>query len=593
MIYGAIVDAPTVASMGPAIENFNVLATKVHTSVTTFDEFGLYNVDRNKLQAIVDKGATPVSTIQPNDATTTLASINNGTHDAWIDTYATMLATFSVNVQVRFAHEMNGDWFTWGQQPVAYKAAFQRVTNRVRAIASNTTFIFCLNVGFNSPPYVDYYPGNAFVDILSLDGYNFGDVQPNGSIINPQSAQQVFATSYDEIAALNSTKPITINETASYEYSGKPAWITDLYNSAIPNRMPRIGTVTWFDLDKERDWRINSSPESLTAYRNAVNGVVPPTPAVTTFDFTGTNGSAWPSPWNSKYGGSGAMTISGNRGRLTKSAATYSPGWAVYGTSGTSHVFSKLEFTCKMFMQNIAGESAEVRFRGDGGYDNCYYLLWKPDRTFDLNKRVAATNTTLSNTGSTVKSATVAQNVKLRAEGTTLSYKVWADGTTEPTAWEKSIQDSTFAQGDIEFLYNNANATADFMEFDDISITDLTIDTTGPTVSLTTATTAEYAALSGVATLTATATDAGGMNRVEFLVDNALVGTDSNIADSTFSVNWTTTTATNGDHTVTARAVDAAGNVSTSTTTIKVNNGGRWIVNPSGAPRPATLKVGI
>ena len=32
-----------------------------------------------------------------------------------------------VPVIVRFAHEMNGSWYPWGQQPTEYVAAFRRV----------------------------------------------------------------------------------------------------------------------------------------------------------------------------------------------------------------------------------------------------------------------------------------------------------------------------------------------------------------------------------------------------------------------------------------------------------------------------------
>ena len=120
-------------------------------------------------------------------------------------------------------------------------------------------------------------------------------------------------------------------------------------------------------------------------------------------------------------------------------------------------------------------------------------------------------------------------------------------------------------------------------------------DTTPPTVSLADPTpagqTVGYEHLAGTVTLTATATDAGaGMARVEFMVDGAIVGTDSNVADSTFTVGWDTTTATDGPHTVTARAVDAASPANSTTSAgrpVVVNNSGRWSAASAG-PRPLT-----
>ena len=96
------------------------------------------------------------------------------------------------------------------------------------------------------------------MDWLAIDGYNFdGNLSPT----------DVFANTYDQVAALSASKPMMIPETASTEYPGKRNWITTLYTDAIPNRMPRVKAVAWFDLLKERDWRVNSSQAALDAYR--------------------------------------------------------------------------------------------------------------------------------------------------------------------------------------------------------------------------------------------------------------------------------------------------------------------------------------
>lgn len=120
---------------------------------------------------------------------------------------------------------------------------------------------------------------------------------------------------------------------------------------------------------------------------------------------------------------------------------------------------------------------------------------------------------------------------------------------------------------------------------------DIPPDTTPPTVSLLTETPREYDALAGMVTLQATASDAVGVSWVEFLVDDVLVGTDEVGTAGEYSVEWDTTTAANGDHVLTARALDAAGNTGTATRTIKVNASGWWVVAPDGSPRPASLKV--
>ena len=85
------------------------------------------------------------------------------------------------------------------------------------------------------------------------------------------------------------------------------------------------------------------------------------------------------------------------------------------------------------------------------------------------------------------------------------------------------------------------------------------LDTTPPSVSLTAP--SGGGSLSGQVTLTASASDNVGVTDVQFKVDGSVVGDDGS---SPFAVAWNTTTVTNGPHTLTAVARDAAGNTKTS-----------------------------
>ncbi len=81
-------------------------------------------------------------------------------------------------------------------------------------------------------------------------------------------------------------------------------------------------------------------------------------------------------------------------------------------------------------------------------------------------------------------------------------------------------------------------------------------DTTAPTVS------AASSGTSGTITFTAAASDNVGVSRVEFLVDGVLKGTST---AAPYSLAFNSTTVTNGTHSLTAKAYDAASNVGTST----------------------------
>src|SRR3989475_746373 len=86
-------------------------------------------------------------------------------------------------------------------------------------------------------------------------------------------------------------------------------------------------------------------------------------------------------------------------------------------------------------------------------------------------------------------------------------------------------------------------------------------DTTPPTVSLTAP--ANGAAVSGAAaTISATASDNGGVAGVQFKLDGVNLGAEDSVAP--YSVTWNTTLATPGTHTLTAVARDAVGNTATS-----------------------------
>ena len=92
-------------------------------------------------------------------------------------------------------------------------------------------------------------------------------------------------------------------------------------------------------------------------------------------------------------------------------------------------------------------------------------------------------------------------------------------------------------------------------------------DTVQPTVTIDFP--ANNAVVNGVVTITATATDNIGVTQVEFYIDGVL-----KIADmaSPYTYSWNTVLETNGVHTLTAKAYDAAGNSATSTVTVTVDN---------------------
>jgi hypothetical protein len=107
-------------------------------------------------------------------------------------------------------------------------------------------------------------------------------------------------------------------------------------------------------------------------------------------------------------------------------------------------------------------------------------------------------------------------------------------------------------------------------------------DTTPPTVSITSP--ASGATVSGTISVTATASDDRGVAGVQFQLDGVNGGAED--AAAPYSISWDTTTASNGSHTLTAIARDAAGNRTTSAlVTVTVSNG-----PPPPPPPPSAVR---
>jgi hypothetical protein len=108
----------------------------------------------------------------------------------------------------------------------------------------------------------------------------------------------------------------------------------------------------------------------------------------------------------------------------------------------------------------------------------------------------------------------------------------------------------------------NAAAADDIVVVDAFDIIGTFSDTTSPTVTITTP--SAGTTVSGAVPVTAGAADNIGVAGVRFFADGAQVGVEDTVAP--YSINWDTTTVTDGSHLLTAVARDGAGNTTTSAT---------------------------
>ncbi len=228
---------------------------------------------------IAASGAIPSVTWEPWDPAAgveqpaySLDAIAAGTHDAYVTRWARQVRGYGQPVVIRFAHEMNGNWYPWGSGvngngPGDYVAAWKHVVGVFRAAkVKNVTWEWSPNVPYaGSGDLAGLFPGDTWTDRVALDGYNWGTSQSWSSW---QSFGDLFGPGLAQLRAL-STRPVHVAETGSTELGGdKGAWITDMF--AYLDQHPEVRGVTWFDFAKETDWRIQSSDASLAAFRAGI-----------------------------------------------------------------------------------------------------------------------------------------------------------------------------------------------------------------------------------------------------------------------------------------------------------------------------------
>ncbi len=202
--------------------------------------------------------------------------------------------------------------------------------------------------------------------------------------------------------------------------------------------------------------------------------------AITTFDFTGTNGGAWPSPFTQI---SGTATIQTNRGRLAKQSTAWNNGRARYGTSDTSHPLANFDLSGIFYPQSYASTTYFFLMFRSTTTDTQYRLVMELfggsaviERYSNGVNQGALTGTTTSHT----YTAGSGKRFRLRAEGSTLGYKLWDDGSSEPSAVTNGT-DATLTSGILYFDFNNGVAATNYVELDDLSLVDELTPPAAPT----------------------------------------------------------------------------------------------------------------
>ncbi|MDJ1115558.1 glycoside hydrolase family 26 protein [Microbacterium dauci] len=271
------VSTPSGASADAELDAVTALMGEAPSIVLSFYDFSQPPPIAD-LASVTARGATHLISWEPwrwgggiDQPAYANARIAAGDHDEYLASWADALAAWGDTVYLRYAHEMNGDWYPWaegvnGNASGSYVAAW----NHVRSVfdargATNVKWVWAPNVPYpGSAALGPLFPGG--VDVVGLDGYNWGNAVSWGSWITPTA---LFGEGIGALRVLAPGIPIVITETASAESGGSKAdWNTELVSYL--DAQPDVYGFVWFHHDKEVDWRISSSTASTDALAAAL-----------------------------------------------------------------------------------------------------------------------------------------------------------------------------------------------------------------------------------------------------------------------------------------------------------------------------------
>jgi hypothetical protein len=174
----------------------------------------------NFCQTCYSLGALPYLTLQPDYATT--RSLLTTRDVEWIERFTRDVGALKRPVFIRFAHEMNGDWYPWGWKNVSagvYIDGYRKVADAFRRNAPKATLIWAPSQNWGpsvDPLYSNWYPGDEYVDWVGLTTYQWpfsglGAHQFMYSVTLGQGPEGDFYSTF----ALGHGKPMMLTETAS------------------------------------------------------------------------------------------------------------------------------------------------------------------------------------------------------------------------------------------------------------------------------------------------------------------------------------------------------------------------------------------
>lgn len=158
-------------------------------------------------------------------------------YDQWLSRVAGFIRTLKfkgkkIPIIFRPWHEMNGNWFWWGSPNCSapdYVTLWQKTVNTLKNQHKlhNLLYTYSPNKLNNEAEYLNFYPGDEYVDLLGIDIYDFNNVADYlKSVTNDLAVVQKYAEDKGKLYAFTET---------GLEKIGTSGWFSESLYPAIEN----------------------------------------------------------------------------------------------------------------------------------------------------------------------------------------------------------------------------------------------------------------------------------------------------------------------------------------------------------------------
>lgn len=234
---------------------------------------------------LYEKGVIPVVTWEPwirdggddvalNQEGKAADVILSGEYDRHIREWAKAAKKHGKPYFLRFAHEMNGNWYAWGDtssdSAEKYKKMWVHIHNIFESEGSdNAIWVWSPNNTNNlgkADTILNFYPGSEYVDWVGFSTFNWGKANSWNIWMDFKTASW---EAYSILTGLN--KPIMVAETSSVSSGGdKAGWFWQTFHKDIPS-MPGIKAVVIFNQnDANADFALDSGMDGVSVIKSDI-----------------------------------------------------------------------------------------------------------------------------------------------------------------------------------------------------------------------------------------------------------------------------------------------------------------------------------